>query len=111
MFSELTAAISQEDGRRGTVVVPQSRFLLLVLRLRRRRGLLRVDREGEDFPAVVVFLDEERATLFQRQSLNNSTVKWSNCLQSTGQHAGPLNFEIGIVLNTEEEDMILVHPN
>jgi hypothetical protein len=68
--------------------------------------------EGEDFPAVVVFLDEERANAFSKTIAEQLDGEVVELLEVDGATLlDPLNFEIGIVLNPEEEDMILVHPD
>lgn len=112
MFAELTAAISQEDAGAVQSWFLNREFYLLVLASEEdEEAYSALIVEGEDFPAVVVFLDEERANAFSKtiaEQLDGEVVELLSVDGAT--LLDPLNFEIGIVLNPEEEDMILVHP-
>jgi hypothetical protein len=112
MFAELTAAISQEDAGAVQSWFLNREFYLLVLASEEdEEAYSALIVEGDDFPAVVVFLDEERANAFSKtiaEQLDGEVVELLSVDGAT--LLDPLNFEIGIVLNPEEEDMILVHP-
>lgn len=112
MFSELTAAISQEDaGAVQSWFLNRDFFLLVLASEEDEEAYSALIVEGEDFPAVVVFLDEERANAFSKTIAEQLDGEVVELLAVDGATLlDPLNFEIGIVLNPEEEDMILVHP-
>ena len=112
MFAELTAAISQEDAGAVQSWFLNREFYLLVLASEEdEEAYSALIVEGEDFPAVVVFLDEERANAFSKTIAEQLDGEVVELLAVDGATLlDPLNFEIGIVLNPEEEDMILVHP-
>lgn len=113
MFAELTAAISQEDASAVQSWFLNRDFFLLVLASEEdEEAYSALIVEGEDFPAVVVFLDEERANAFSKTIAEQLDGEVVELLAVDGATLlDPLNFEIGIVLNPEEEDMILVHPD
>ncbi|MFN7874820.1 MAG: hypothetical protein ACK5PB_05850 [Pirellula sp.] len=113
MFSELTAAISQEDaGAVQSWFLNRDFFLLVLASEEDEEAYSALIVEGEDFPAVVVFLDEERANAFSKTIAEQLDGEVVELLAVDGATLlDPLNFEIGIVLNPEEEDMILVHPD
>ncbi|XZE19619.1 hypothetical protein SH449x_004945 [Pirellulaceae bacterium SH449] len=112
-FAELTAAISQEDsGAVQSWFLNREFFLLVLASEEDEEAYSALIVEGEDFPAVVVFLDEERANTFSKtiaEQLDGEVVELLSVDGAT--LLDPLNFEIGIVLNPEEEDMIMVHPD
>lgn len=112
-FAELTAAISQEDsGAVQSWFLNREFFLLVLASEEDEEAYSALIVEGEDFPAVVVFLDEERASTFSKtiaEQLDGEVVELLSVDGAT--LLDPLNFEIGIVLNPEEEDMIMVHPD
>lgn len=112
MFAELTAAISQEDaGAVQSWFLNRDFFLLVLASEEDEEAYSALIVEGEDFPAVVVFLDEERANAFSKTIAEQLDGEVVELLAVDGATLlDPLNFEIGIVLNPEEEDMILVHP-
>ncbi|MFN7845286.1 MAG: hypothetical protein ACK5YR_02550 [Pirellula sp.] len=112
-FAELTAAISQEDaGAVQSWFLSRDFYLLVLASEEDEEAYSALIVEGEDFPAVVVFLDEERANAFSKTIAEQLDGEIVELLEVDGATLlDPLNFEIGIVLNPEEEDMILVHPD
>lgn len=112
-FAELTAAISQEDaGAVQSWFLSRDFYLLVLASEEDEEAYSALIVEGEDFPAVVVFLDEERANAFSKTIAEQLDGEVVELLEVDGATLlDPLNFEIGIVLNPEEEDMILVHPD
>ncbi|MFN7292616.1 MAG: hypothetical protein ACK5T6_18685, partial [Pirellula sp.] len=109
----LTAAISQEDaGAVQSWFLSRDFYLLVLASEEDEEAYSALIVEGEDFPAVVVFLDEERANAFSKTIAEQLDGEIVELLEVDGATLlDPLNFEIGIVLNPEEEDMILVHPD
>ncbi|MCU0721544.1 MAG: hypothetical protein MUC83_17670 [Pirellula sp.] len=112
-FAELTSAISQEDaGAVQSWFLSRDFYLLVLASEEDEEAYSALIVEGEDFPAVVVFLDEERANTFSKTIAEQLDGEVVELLEVDGATLlDPLNFEIGIVLNPEEEDMILVHPD
>ena len=113
MFAELTAAISHQDsGAVQSWFLNRNFFLLVLASEEDEEAYSALIVEGEDFPAVVVFLDEERANEFSKTIAEQLDGEIVELLEVDGETLlDPLNFEIGIVLNPEEEDRILVHPD
>lgn len=112
-FAELTAAISQEDaGAVQSWFLSRDFYLLVLASEEDEEAYSALIVEGEDFPAVVVFLDEVRANAFSKTIAEQLDGEVVELLEVDGATLlDPLNFEIGIVLNPEEDDMILVHPD
>jgi len=112
-FAELTAAISQEDaGAVQSWFLNREFFLLVLASEEDEEAYSALIVAGEVFPAVVVFLDEERANAFSKTIAEQLDGEVVELLEVDGATLlDPLDFEIGIVLNPEEEDMILVHPD
>jgi hypothetical protein len=112
-FAELTSAISLEDsGAVQSWFLNREFFLLVLASEGDEEAYSALIVEGEDFPAVVVFVDEERASTFSKSIADQLDGEVVELLSVDGATLlDPLNFEIGIVLNPEEEDMIMVHPD
>jgi hypothetical protein len=111
-LNELVEAVSREDQSSIRSWFLAREFFLIVLAGEDDESYSALIVEGDDFASIVVFLEQDRAEAFIEAIEDQLEGEQIELLQVDGETLlDPLTTDIGIVVNPEEEDMVIVTPD
>jgi hypothetical protein len=111
-LNELVEAVSREDQSSVRSWFLAHEFYLIVLSGDDEEAYSALIVEGDDFASIVVFMDQDRAEAFVETIEEQLQGEQIELLLVDGETLlDPLTTDIGIVVNPEEEDMVVVTPS